>query len=82
MNLLTFIKQADIFDIAKIELHLGLEIGTIQKLIVTDEYPENLTIEKLYWFFKSIGISGPWNSSINPCTKLMDCLPGEKEIPA
>lgn len=82
MDLLTFIRKADIFDLAKIEHHLGLERGTIQKLIINDIETEDLSLEKLHWFFKIIGISGPWNSSINPGTKLMDCLPGEKEIPA
>jgi len=82
MNLLTFIKQADIFDIAKIELHLGLERGQVQKLLLNELNTEDITEHKLCWFFNTLGISGPWNSSINPVSKLIDCLPGEKEIPA
>jgi hypothetical protein len=55
MDLIAFIRKADIFDIEKIEVHLGLAPGDIKNLQDFDTTTQELIIVKLNWFFTTIG---------------------------
>lgn len=56
MDIISFIRKADIFDVEKLEIHLGLEPGNIENLEDFDETTQELIIVKLNWFFATIGI--------------------------
>lgn len=71
MTILTFLKNADIFDYSKLDLYLGLEKGTIESLVLNEATTDHLPMKKLEWFFKTLGITGPW-ISLNTPSNLTD----------